>query len=68
MDRLTYTVIKEIDDVESHCADNVTAQCKNILSTQVGDTIVSKDFIKNVIPNFQKPRESNISLTWGMDI
>jgi hypothetical protein len=45
-------VIKEIGDVESSYTDTVTAQCKNILSTlKVGDTVVAKDFIKNM-PKF----------------
>ena len=55
MDSLTYTVIKEIGDVESQHAGSITAQCKKILSTlHVGDTIVAKDFIKKVMPNFSK--------------
>jgi hypothetical protein len=55
MDSLTYTVIREIGDVKSQYTDSITAQCKNILSTmKVGDTIVAKDFIKKVMPNFSK--------------
>jgi hypothetical protein len=55
MDSLTYTVITEIGDVESQHADSITAQCKKILSTlHIGDTIVAKDFIKKVMPNFSK--------------
>ncbi len=55
MDSLTYTVIKEIDNIEPQHIGTITAQCKKILSTlKVGDTIVAKDFIKKVMPNFSK--------------
>lgn len=55
MDSLTYTVIKEIVDIAPHHSGVITAQCRNILSTmKVGDTIVAKDFIKKVMPNFSK--------------
>jgi hypothetical protein len=55
MDSLTYTVIKDIDDIEPHLTNSITAQCKNSLSTlKVGDIIVAKDFIKNVMPQFSK--------------
>lgn len=55
MDSLTYTVIKEIDTVESQYLGTITAQCKKILATlHLGDTIVAKDFIKKVMPDFSK--------------
>jgi len=55
MDSLTYTVIKEIGDIESDHIDSITAQCKNILSTlKKNQTIVAKDFIKDVMPQFSK--------------
>ncbi|MBT4326341.1 MAG: hypothetical protein HOD60_05455 [Candidatus Nitrosopelagicus sp.] len=55
MQRLHYTVIKDINAVDSSHNSSTSKQCKKVLgSLKIGETIEARQFVKETIPKFCK--------------